>query len=161
MALRVPAVVPTAALFAVITLTACRPPAPKTAEPTKRETKLAVLPAESDRFPEAAEAMTASLTSATVAGVDRKELSKVSLEVVQLSIECVEPTVECYAAVGKSLSANRLLFAALEPDGKKSVKVTVTLFDVDTRAPRTIQKVFPNEKEASEGVGELVARATR
>lgn len=144
-------------------LTACRQPAPKMAEPPPPApvTTLAVLPAESDRFPSVAEAITASLTKATVNGVDRTEVSKVSLEIVQLSIECVEPTVDCYEAVGKSLAANRLLFAELEPDGKRRVRVTVTLFDVDSRAPKTAKKVFASEQDASAGVADLVAEATR
>ena len=89
---------------------------------------LAVLPAESSKFPHAAQAITDSLSKANVSGVERKQVSKVSLEVVQLSIECVEPTVECYQAVGKSLAANRLLFAQVSGK-KRQVKVTVTLFD--------------------------------
>jgi hypothetical protein len=122
---------------------------------------LAVLPAESDAFPKAARAITDSLARADVSGVDSRQVSKVSLEVVQLSIECVEPTASCYAAVGKSLSANRLLFAQIEPGGKKQLRVKVTLFDVDARNPRSAEKVFPNEKAASDGIGELVTEATR
>ncbi|HEY5928289.1 MAG TPA: hypothetical protein VIV11_41660 [Kofleriaceae bacterium] len=122
--------------------------------------KLAVLPAESAKFPQAAKAITDSLTNATVAGVDRKEVSKVSLEVVQLSIECLEPTVDCYQAVGKSLAANRLLFAQVS-GRSKHVKITVTLFDVDAKSPKTAQKTFGSEKEATAGVADLVAEATR
>jgi hypothetical protein len=122
---------------------------------------LAVLPAESDAFPKAARAITDSLSRADVSGIDSRQVSKVSLEVVQLSIECVEPTVSCYAAVGKSLSANRLLFAQIEPGGKKQLKVKVTLFDVDARNPHSAEKLFPNEKAASDGIGELVTEATR
>ncbi len=121
---------------------------------------LAVLPAESSKFPDAARAITESLTNASVAGVDRKQVSKVSLEVVQLSIECVEPTASCYEKVGKSLSANRLLFARLS-GGKKQVKVAVTLFDVDAKAPKTAKKTFGSEQEATAGVANLVAEATR
>jgi hypothetical protein len=142
-------------------LAACRQPTPKAATEHKAVTTLAVLPAESDRFPQVAEAITASLTNAAVTGIDRTEVSKVSLEVVQLSIECVEPTADCYEAVGKSLAANRLLFALLEPDGKRRVRVTVTLFDVDSRAPKTAKKVFASEQDASAGVADLVAEATR
>jgi hypothetical protein len=123
---------------------------------------LTVLPAESDAFPSTAAAITESLSKATVAGIDRRELSKVSLEVVQLSIECVEATPDCYVAVGKSLAANRLLFAQLSSDAKKKqVTVTVTLFDVDARSPKTAEKTFSNEKEATAGVADLVAEATR
>lgn len=137
-----------------------RPPA-AAAQATAPKITLAVLPAESVKFPRAARAATESLANATVSGVDETQLSKVSLEVVQLSIECVEQTVDCYEKVGKSLAANRLLFAQLAPGPKKRVKVTVTLFDVDARQPRSAEKEFENERAATEGVAELVAEATR
>jgi hypothetical protein len=124
------------------------------------DVKLAVLPAESHKFPRTAQAITDSLRKAAVSGVDRTEVSKVSLEVVQLSIECVEPTVDCYQAVGKSLAANRLLFAQVSGK-KRQVKVTVTLFDVDAKAPKSAQKVFASEQAATAGVADLVAEATR
>lgn len=131
------------------------------ARPTATKVRLAVLPAESDAFPNAARAITSSLTNAKLAGIDDRHVSKVSLEVVQLSIECVEPTVVCYEAVGKSLAANRLLFAEIEKASKKSVKVTITLFDVDTRNPHTAQRTFASEKDASSGIDALVAELTR
>jgi hypothetical protein len=121
---------------------------------------LAVLPAESSEFPRAAQAYTTSLARAAVSGIDHTDLSKVSLEVVQLSIECVEPTNACYAQVGKSLHANRLLFAQLSGGGR-NVKVTVTLFDVDAGTPKRAQKVFRSERAATAGAAELVAEATR
>ena len=128
--------------------------------PAGAKVKLTVLPAESYKFPDTAKALTESLTAAQVSGIDEREVSAVSLEVVQLSIECVEPTVGCYEAVGKQLAANRLLFAQIAPD-KKKLKVTITLFDVDARSPKTAQKVFASEKEASAGIADLIAEATR
>ncbi|MDQ3333833.1 MAG: hypothetical protein M4D80_01505 [Myxococcota bacterium] len=128
--------------------------------------KLAVLAVESDKFPKVAQAATDSLAKAQVKGMDQVEVSKVSLEVVQLSIECVEPTDACYEAVGKSLAANRLLFAQIGPGlikkGKKrDVRVIITLFDVDTRASqKTAEKVFPSEKDATAGVDALISEAT-
>jgi hypothetical protein len=146
-------------MLAIAAATACGPSrAP--AKPVATNVRLAVLPAESDAFPKAAQAATDSLSNATIGGIDQKQLSKVSLEVVQLSIECVEPTVACYEAVGKTLSANRLLFAQIAPDGKQ-VKVSVTLFDVDASVPRTVQKLFDSEQAATAGIGDLVAEATR
>ncbi len=122
---------------------------------------LAVLPAESDKFPEAAKAVSISLAGATIAGVDDKQVAGVSLEVAQLSIECVEHTVVCYTKVGRSLSANRLLFAEIAAEGKKRLRVTVTLFDVDARKPHSARRVFANEKEASEKIDELVSEVSR
>lgn len=163
--------------IAVMAVCACaksRPPtaAAKPVVVAKPKLKLAVLAVESDKFPALAEAATASLAKAKVAGVDEVEVSKVSLEVVQLSIECVEPTVACYEAVAKSLDANRLLFAQVAPPAaaktkrtvrKKSreVLVTITLFDVATGAPKTAEKLFPNERDAAAGIDPLVAEATQ
>jgi hypothetical protein len=122
---------------------------------------LAVLPTESDRFPGVAKAITESLEDAEVPGIDRKEMASVSLEVAQLSIECIQRTSACYAKVGKSMAANRLLFAEIAAADRKRFKVTVTLFDVDTRKPRTAHRVFASEQEASANIGELVSEATR
>jgi hypothetical protein len=122
---------------------------------------LTVLPAESDTFPRTARALTESLERARIDGVDNKQISKVSLEVVQLSIECVEQSSKCYAEVGKSLAANRLLFALIAKGGHKRVHVSVTLFDVDAREPKTAKKDFANEQEATAGIEDLVAEATR
>lgn len=147
----------------IATMMACahaQPPAPAPTVPKK--TRLAVLPAESDVYPKAATAIASSLSQAKLPGIDETHVSKVSLEVVQLSIECVDPTEACYEAVGKSLAANRLLFAQLAAGAKKKqLKVTVTLFDVDAQATTKIaEKVFPNEDEATAGIPKLVAEAT-
>ena len=149
------------AIVSLLLVTACHPPRKRGETNAKAKVTLAVLPAESDKFPRIAKALTSSLEDATVAGIDDKQIAKVSLEVAQLSIECVEPTVLCYAKVGHSLSANRLLFAKIAAEDKKRIRVTVTLFDVDSRKPRTAERVFANEKEASAKLGELVSEATR
>jgi hypothetical protein len=122
-----------------------------------------VIPAESDAFPRAARAVSSSLAGARVAGVDTRSISKVSLEVVQLSIECVDPTDACYQAIGRSMAANRLLFARIDTSGKRrQLRVTVTLYDVDARAARrTAQKLFASEDQAIDGAAALVAEATR
>src|SRR5262249_20142753 len=65
--------------------------------------RLAVLPVESDGFPEVAEWLSNLLGDVRVAGVDEYFKPHVALEVVQLSIECVEPSAHCYTQVGKSL----------------------------------------------------------
>ena len=153
-------------MVATIAVTAAcpksRPASTTTPTPTKQPLKLAVLAVESDRFPEVARAATASLAKAQVPGIDEVEVSKVSLEVVQLSIECVDPTTTCYEAVGRSLAANRLLFAQVAPAGKRKrdVQVTITLFDVDRSTPKTAQKTFPTARDATAGIDPLVAEAT-
>ncbi len=139
------------------------PPRPAAGGEAAPKIKLAVLPAESDQFPAAAKAATDSMTRAKIGGVDETSVSKVSLEVVQLSIECTDPTASCYAAIGRSLAANRLLFAEIDAGDKPGqIKVSVTLFDVDTQATRhTAEKVFTKEADARDGAAQLVAEATR
>jgi hypothetical protein len=124
--------------------------------------RLVALPAESAAFPNVARVATDSLSRAQVAGLGTAQVSKVSLEVVQISIECVDPSAACYQAVGRSLTANGLLFAQIAPIKRRQLKVTVTLFDVDAKASRTkAEKVFESEDEATAGVPELVSEATR
>jgi hypothetical protein len=127
--------------------------------------KLAVLPVDGDAFPQIAASLNNALHDVKVKGVDDYFLSKVTLEVVQLSIECVQSTNECYSAAGKSLSANKLLLGHIVAMGKrkrdKSVRVTITLFDVDTgEAANVVDHVFKTPELASQGASDLVAEAT-
>jgi hypothetical protein len=150
------------ATAALVLATGCHRSAPPAQPVAKTPTRLVVLPAESDAFAKAATALSTALAGASIPGVDAKQVSKVSLEVVQLSIECVDPTTACFAAVGKSLSANRLLFAQLDAQDKHKLKVTVTLFDVDRGATtKTAQKVFASEADASAGAAQLVGEVTQ
>jgi hypothetical protein len=151
----------------VVVVAACAhapPPAPPVvvhAPPPPPPPKLVVLLAESDVFPNFAKVTTESLLSSHVAGLNA-QVSKVSLEVVQLSIECVDASVACYEAVGRSLAANGLLFAQIAVVQRKRLKVTVTLFDVDTKTLKTkAEKVFTSEDAATAGIADLVAEATR
>lgn len=145
----------------VISMMACghaRPePAPTTIPPAPK-VRLAVIPAESDGFPRAARAVSSELATARVRGADETQISKVSLEVVQLSVECVEATSACYDAIGRSMAVNRLLFARIDGGAIKSqLNVTVTLYDVDARtAMRTATRLFTSEDEATAGVASLV-----
>ena len=130
--------------------------------PQGKTIKFVVLPAESNAFPKAAQATTTSLLHAQVDGLGAAQASKVSLEVVQLAIECVEQSITCYEAVGRSLAANDLLFAQIAAVPRQQLRVTITLFDVDAKTPRTkAEKVFASEDEATAGIPELVAEVTR
>jgi len=136
-----------------------------TPPPPKARVKLAVLPVDGDAFPQIAASLNKSLHDVKVKGVDDYFLSKVTLEVVQLSIECVQPTSDCYSAVGKSLSANKLLLGHIAAVGKrkrdKSVRVTITLFDVDSgEAANVVDRVYKTPELASQGAQDLVAEAT-
>lgn len=148
----------------VTSLVACGSAHPAPVSPVARapRVQLAVIPADSDAFPRAAQAVSASLAAAKVSGIDEKRVSRVSLEVVQLSIECVDPTSACYEAIGRSMSANRLLFARIDSANRRQLKITVTLFDVDARtATRSQQKLFASEDDATAGAAALVAEVAR
>jgi hypothetical protein len=157
--------------LAMVAMSACAHPRPVASIVATREPpppppapviKLVVLPAESDAFPKAARAATESLIHARVDGLGAPQLSKVSLEVVQLSIECVDASAACYDAVGRSLTADRLLFAQIATVKRRQLKVTVRLFAVGEKEPRTkAEKVFASEDEATAGVADLVAEVTR
>jgi hypothetical protein len=156
----------TSGRLAAISMMACGQPHPTPvapAPPPPPKVQLAVIPAESDAFPRAAAAVSSSLATAKVTGVDEKRVTKVSLEVVQLSIECVDPTSACYAAIGRSMSANRLLFARIDGGAaRRQLKITVTLFDVDAAsATRTHARVFETEDDATAGAAALVAEVAR
>jgi hypothetical protein len=153
--------------YGILSMMACGPARPVPVAPTpprpRPKIQLTVIPAESDAFPRAAQAVSTSLSEARIDGVDATSVSKVSLEVVQLSIECVDPTDACYQAIGRSMSANRLLFARIGPGPtRRQLRVTVTLYDVDGRsAKRTADRLFPTEDQAVAGAAALVAEATR
>jgi hypothetical protein len=154
------------ALFVPVALAACGHPAAKPQRPdpgpAPKVVTLAVLPAESNDFPNAAKAITDALAHAHISGVDRTQVSKVSLEVVQLSIECVEPSPACYQLVARSLSADRILFAQIAPVPKsKELKVTVSLFAMTDLFPHTAERVFTSEQEASDKVGELLTEVAQ
>lgn len=137
-------------------------PAPMTPPPPS-SIRLAVIPADSDVFPRAARALSALLSDAKLQGIDETQVSKVSLEVVQLSVECVDATTACYGAIGRSMAANRLLFARIDGGAtKRQLKVTVTLFDVDASSEaRSAERVFASEDEATAGVAALVREVAR
>jgi hypothetical protein len=99
------------------------------------------------------------LAEVKMRAVDDYFMSKVTLEVVQLSIECVEQTPQCYSAVGKSLSAQYLLFGTLAPrKHRHGVKVSLTLFDVAAGAiTKTAEREFKNDGEAAGSVPALLA----
>jgi hypothetical protein len=140
-------------------------PAPHAeAPPPKLRIKLAVLPVDGDQFPHIAASLNNALHDVKLDGVDDYFLSKVTLEVVQLSIECVQPSSECLSAVGKSLSANKFLMGRVVGVGKRkrdrSVRVTITLFDVDAgAASNVVDRVYRTQELASEGAHDLVAEA--
>jgi hypothetical protein len=149
-----------ALVSAVLLAAACKPVAHPGDPPHK--VRLAVFPAESADFPKMAKATTDALTGAKVNGIEDTLVAKTSLGDAQLLIECNEPTPDCYQAVGKSLEADRLLFAVIATQPKKKLKVEIVLFDVGARRPwGHAEKTFASEAEASAGLASLVTEATK
>jgi hypothetical protein len=125
---------------------------------SSRPGTLAVLPVANDRFPRLAAALDRALRSAPPQGW-RTVVPKVSLEVVQLSIECVEASAPCYAAVGKSLQADGLLFARVEPASPKELRVTVTRTDAEGGVVAQARSVYAGEDDAAPDATRLVTEA--
>jgi len=149
-----------------IVAVACSHPAPPAQPhadpPPPPKVRLAVLPAGYKVYGKAAQAISDALAQAHVAGIDETKVWKQPIDVVQLQVECDDPTPDCYAAAGKELKADRLLFATIEAAPKKQVDVTVTLFDVATKAVKqSAHQVYANETAAVAGAAALVGEATK
>jgi hypothetical protein len=128
------------------------PPAPQ---------KLAWMPLDAFDAPTVAQAVNDRLGTIKPSGTAASIKAAVSMEVAQLAIECIEPTPACYGAVGRSLGADRLMWAVLEPaaDDEK-IRVTVMVFDVQAgTAPRRVGETFAGVQAARAGVAGLVDRA--
>jgi hypothetical protein len=127
------------------------------AEPSHTGT-LAIMPVANDRYPRLASALDRALRAAPTPGM-RTIVPKVSIEVVQLSIECVEASAPCYAAVGKSLQADELLFARVEPASPKELRVTVTRTNAEGGVVGQARSVYAGEDEAAPDAARLVSEA--
>lgn len=144
---------------------AARPAAPQPQlPPPPPPVKSIALRVDPAGMPKVGEKLNSLLAGAHVPGATAHSQATVTIEDAQLSVECVESTAACYAAVGKSLGANRLVFAEITKGGKKKkpagIKVTVTLFDVDAGAvTRSSDRSFKKEAEAVSAVKDLVDAA--
>ena len=142
-------------------MAACHPAAKPQAAPAHK-VRLAVFPAESSDFPKTAKEMTRVMSGAKIAGIDDLVVAKTSLGDAQLLIECNDATPDCYAAVGKSLAADRLMFADIAKEAKKKLKISITVFDVAAhRDAGHAEKVFATEAEAAAALDGLVQEATK
>src|SRR5262245_15648836 len=124
-----------AVLACLACLAGCAHGAGKTGPATPvRAPRLAWLPVEPLVAPAVAAALSERLAHANVAGQVPSLKGPVSMEVAQLALECIEARVECYTAVGRSIGAERMVWAELAagPPPTGSVKVTLTHFDVRT-----------------------------
>jgi hypothetical protein len=134
-------------------------PAPATvAKPAPPAAKLAWMPLDPFDAPAVARAVNDEMSRVKLAGTRPGVKSAVSMEVAQLAIECIEPTPACYRAVGRSLGADRLMWAQIDPADEK-IRVTVVLFDVGAGTETRKVGTFDGVQAARAGVSELVAHA--
>ena len=103
-----------------------------------------------------ARAINDQMSRAKPAGTVSSTKAAVSMEVAQLAIECIQPTPACYAAVARSLNADRLMWAQVVPADQK-IRVTVLLFDAGAGTTCKKTQTYDGAQSARAGV----ARAGR
>jgi hypothetical protein len=128
--------------------------------------RVAWLPLEPLVAPDVAKTVNDRLGRLAVPGTTRSYRAPVSMEVAQLAIECIEPTAACYAAVGRSVGADRILWAEMgtvpPPDdySPASLRVAVVLFDVRGSAiVKRVEQTYPGIDAVRAGVAALVDHA--
>src|SRR5437763_7653106 len=84
-------------------------PAPAAAVRSPPRVRLAWLPFDGAASSGLAASINAQLEHAKIVGVTESFRAPVSMEMAQLAIECIDKTPHCYAAVGRSVGADRLL----------------------------------------------------
>ncbi len=105
-------------------------------------------------------AVNVQLEHAKIAGVTESFQAPVSMEMAQLAIECIEKTAHCYTAVGRSVGADRLLWADLDRRAHGNLTLRVALFDVDRGAVvHEAAQSYPSANAAQADVETLIARA--
>ena len=105
-----------------------------------------------------ARALNDEMSRAKPAGTVTSTKAGVSMEVAQLALECIQPTPECYAAVARSLNADRLMWAQVFPADQK-IRVTVSLFDAGAGTTLKKTRTYDGVQAASDGVATLVEHA--
>ena len=137
------------------------PPPPETARRPAPPARLAWMPLDAFDGPVAL-AINEQMSKLRPPGTSASVKAAVSMEVAQLAIECIQPTSACYAAVGRSLNADQLLWAELEPpSADDKVVVTIVMFDVQAGKSSRRAGTFADAQAARAGVAELVQRAAQ
>ena len=124
--------------------------------------RLAWLPLEPLMAPDVAKTVNDRLGHLAVPGATRSYRAPVSMEVAQLALECIEATARCYAEVGRSVGADRLLWAELGPApvSDTGVRVAVVLFDVRGSAVlKRVERTYDGIDAVRAGVAMLVDHA--
>jgi hypothetical protein len=136
---------------------ASSPPAPVSPPPRVR---LAWLPFDAHASSGLTTAINAHLGHAKIAGITESFQAPVSMEMAQLAIECIDKAARCYTAVGRSVGADRLLWADLDRRAHGSLTLRVALFDVDRGAIlHEAAQSYPSANAAQADVETLIARA--
>jgi len=150
------------ALPVVLSVGACAseppPPVETARKPPPPPRRLAWMPLDAFEGPVAL-AINDQMRQVRPPGTSSSVKAAVSMEVAQLAIECIKPTAECYAAVGRSLNADRLMWAELEPSGDDKVVITIVMFDVEAGKSSRRAGTFADAQAARSGVADLVQRA--
>jgi len=122
--------------------------------------RLAWLPFDASTSSGLTAAVNAQLEHLQIEGVTESFRAPVSMEMAQLAIECIEKTARCYAAVGRSIGADRLLWADLDRHGRGNLTLRVALFDVARGGiVHEAEQSYPSAKAAQADVESLIARA--
>ena len=95
------------------------PPVETARKPPPPPQRLAWMPLDRVRRPGSRTRSTNSMSQIKPTGTSASRKAAVSMEVAQLAIECIQPTPACYGAVARSLNADRLMWAELEPVGDR------------------------------------------
>jgi hypothetical protein len=135
------------------------PRAPQSAANPPPRVRMAWLPCDSRAQRDLVVAVNGQFEQAKVAGVTASFQAPVSMEMAQLAIECIEKTPHCYTAVGRSIGADRLLWADLERSAQGAQTLRVSLFDVERGAiVRAAEGRYASTKAAVADVAALVTR---
>jgi len=128
--------------------TAAPPPAAAAAT-----TRLVWLPLEQRKFAVLATSVNDRLARVAIDGVTDVVQAPISMEMAQLTIECINRSPACYGAVGRSMKADRLLWADVQREEGGAVTINVSLFDVGTGViARKFDQKFASEDAARAGI---------
>jgi hypothetical protein len=138
------------------------PPVEAVRKPEPPPQRLAWMPLDLRDAPGVAQVVNERMSKIKPPGTSATVKAAVSMEVAQLAIECIQPTPACYGAVGRSLNADRLMLAELEPGSAadEKLRLTVVLYDVQAgTSPKRIGGTFADVQAARAGAADLIDRA--
>jgi len=150
--------------LAIVCLAGCAhkgaAPAPVASGPAA-QVRLAWLPLEPLLARDVAKTVNDRLKHLPIAGTMRYR-APVSMEMAQLALECIEPAPACYAAVGRSVGADRLLWVELgpAPAPDQGLRAAVVLFDVrESAVLRRVERTYDGLPAVRAGVAALIDHA--